>query len=558
MTHTDPPGEHSPSAAGSNGPLADLRVIAVEQYAAGPFASLQLAALGADVIKVEDPGSGGDVGRGVPPDAAGGDSLFFQTFNHGKRSVSLDLRNDAGRALLLRLVEHADAVVSNLRGDVPAKLRIRYEDLAEANPRIVCCSLSAYGMTGPRAAEPGYDYLIQALTGWMNLTGEPGGAPTKTGISLVDFASAYATAASVLAGVHAARRTGQGMDCDLSLYDVGMNLLTYLATWYLTAGYATERTHHSAHPTLVPFQNFETADGWMVVACAKEVFWSRLVATLDLDEFREPRYATFSQRLENRDELLGQLVAVFRGRSTDDWVEVLTAGGVPCAPINDLASAMTEPQAHARDLFQSFGHPTYGDVTVLRSPMRVGEFRRPTQVAPKLGQHTEDVLSEMLEIDAAEFAELRDAGAFLIRRGGHTETHSTPRCRATTPTLGARSPGDAELWWLTPASAQRDHACSTGPEWNRNAPFAVPVSGNRRSVSSPGATTYRKPPRASGCGVNPTSVAGPGAGSNAAQTPQRGSWPQNHRLRTSRGRPPGASHARSCSPEFAITTSPVR
>jgi crotonobetainyl-CoA:carnitine CoA-transferase CaiB-like acyl-CoA transferase len=211
-------------------PLGDLRIVAVEQYAAGPFASLQLAALGAEVIKIEDPLSNGDIGRSVPPDAAGGDSLFFQTFNHGKRSVALDLRNEAGRTVFHRLVARSDAVLSNLRGDVPARLGLRYEDLAEFNPKIVSCSLSAYGMTGPRAHEPGYDYLVQALTGWMSLTGEPGGPPTKSGLSLVDFASGYAAAASVLAGVHAARRTGKGMDCDLSLYDVGMNLLTYLAT----------------------------------------------------------------------------------------------------------------------------------------------------------------------------------------------------------------------------------------------------------------------------------------------------------------------------------------
>lgn len=394
------------------GPLADLRIIAVEQYAAGPFASLQLAELGAEVIKIEDPGSGGDVGRGVPPDGADGDSLFFQTFNHGKRSVALDLRNDEGYAVLLRLVEHADAVVSNLRGDVPAKLRITYPDLSVANPRIVCCSLSAYGMTGPRATEPGYDYLIQALAGWMKLTGEPNGPPAKTGISLVDFASGYATTASVLAGIHAAQRTGVGMDCDLSLYDVGMNLLTYLATWFLTGGRATERTVHSAHPTLVPFQNFETTDGWIVVACAKEVFWTRLVEVLDLPEFRDSGYASFTDRLERRETLLERLAEVFRSRMTDDWIAALTAGGVPCAPINDLAAAMEEPQAQSRGLFHAFDHPRFGDVKVVRSPMRVGDHQTSSGPAPALGADTADVLNELIGVDGTELARLRQAGAF--------------------------------------------------------------------------------------------------------------------------------------------------
>lgn len=394
------------------GPLSDIRIVAVEQYAAGPFATLQLAELGAEVIKIEDPGMGGDVARSVPPDGADGDSLFFQTFNHGKRSVALDLRNDAGRDVFLRLVRHADAVVSNLRGDVPAKLGITYTDLAETNPAIVCCSLSAYGMNGPRAAEPGYDYLIQALAGWMNLTGEPDGPPAKTGISLVDFASGYAAAASVLAGVHAARRTGKGMDCDLSLYDVGMNLLNYLATWYLTNGRVTGRTRFSAHPTLVPFQNFATADGWMVVACAKEVFWTRLVEVLDDDTFRDPAYATFTGRLEHREPLLDKLAKVFRTQTTDAWLDALTAAGVPCSPINDLEGAMLEPQAQARELFHAFAHPRFGEVTVIRSPLRIGEHRTGSGPAPALGADTASVLSELLGADDAELSRLRAAGAF--------------------------------------------------------------------------------------------------------------------------------------------------
>lgn len=395
-----------------DGPISDVRVLAVEQYAAGPFATLQLAELGAEVIKIEDPRSGGDVGRSVPPDGEHGDSLFFQTFNHGKRSVALDLRNESGRATFRRLAAHADAVVSNLRGDVPAKLGITYSDLADVNPAIVCCSLSAYGMTGPRAAEPGYDYLIQALAGWMSLTGEPGGPPTKTGLSLVDFASGYATAANVLAAVHAARRTGVGMDCDLSLYDVGMNLLTYLATWYLTNGLVTERTRHSAHPTLVPFQNFATADGWMVVACAKEVFWTRLVEVLEEDELRRGPYATFADRLEHREPLLARLVEIFRTRTTDDWVAELTAAGVPCAPVHDLAEAMREPQASARDLFRTFAHPRFGDVTVVRSPLRVGDHRTESGAAPSLGEHTLTVLQDWLGTSQEELDRLRAAGAF--------------------------------------------------------------------------------------------------------------------------------------------------
>ena len=207
-------------------PLADLRIIAVEQYGAGPYGSVHLADLGAEVIKIEDPRTGGDVGRYVPPFAEEEDSLFFETFNRNKRSLSLDVANPAGRSVLEDLVRRSDAVYSNLRGDIPERLRIRYADLKDVNPRIVCCSLSGFGLDGPRRGQPGYDYLVQGLAGWMSLTGEPGGPPTKSGLSLVDFSSGLAAALALIAGIHAARRDGVGMDCDISLFDVALSMLS--------------------------------------------------------------------------------------------------------------------------------------------------------------------------------------------------------------------------------------------------------------------------------------------------------------------------------------------
>ncbi len=227
-------------------PLEDVRIIAVEQFGAGPFGTVHLADLGADVIKIEDPRTNGDVGRYVPPFQDGENSLFFETFNRNKRSISLDITSAAGRRVFEDLVATADAVVSNLRGDVPAKLRIQYEHLKHINPRIVCVSLSGFGNVGPRATEPGYDYILQGMCGWMNLTGEPDGPPTKTGLSLVDFSAGYVLAATTLAGIHAARRDGIGMDCDISLYDTAMNLLSYPGTWALT-----ENHHDRPHDPFV-------------------------------------------------------------------------------------------------------------------------------------------------------------------------------------------------------------------------------------------------------------------------------------------------------------------
>lgn len=217
-------------------PLEDVRIIAVEQYGAGPFGSVHLADLGAEVIKIEEPRSGGDVGRYVPPYGEGEDSLFFETFNRNKRSLSLDLSTDAGRRVFEDLVKVSDVVYSNLRGDVPKKIGITYDDLKHLNPAIVCCSLTGFGMNGPRSREPGYDYVLQGLAGWMDLTGEPDGPPTKSGLSLVDYSGGFVAAISLLAGLHAARRDGVGMDCDVSLYDTAIGLLTYPAVWHLNAG----------------------------------------------------------------------------------------------------------------------------------------------------------------------------------------------------------------------------------------------------------------------------------------------------------------------------------
>lgn len=251
-------------------PLEDIRIIALEQYGAGPFGSVHLADLGAEVIKIEDPASGGDIGRYVPPHQEDEDSLFFEVFNRNKRSLSVDLTTAAGRSVFEDLVRVSDVVYSNLRGDVPAKIGITYSDLKHLNERIVCCALTGFGMTGPRASEPGYDYILQGIAGWMDITGEPSGPPTKSGLSLVDYSGGLVAALSILVGVHAARRDGAGMDCDVSLFDTAIGMLTYPAIWALNGDFRPARTRHSAHPSLVPFQAFPAADGWLVVACPKK------------------------------------------------------------------------------------------------------------------------------------------------------------------------------------------------------------------------------------------------------------------------------------------------
>ena len=395
-------------------PLEDVRIIAVEQYGAGPFGSVHLADLGAEVIKIEDPRVGGDVGRYVPPYGADEDSLFFETFNRNKKSLSLDLSSPEGRQVFERLVANADAVYSNLRGDVPKKIGITYDDLKHLNPAIVCCSLTGFGMTGPRQKQPGYDYVLQGLAGWMDLTGEPDGPPTKSGLSLVDYSGGLVAAISLLVGLHAAKRDGVGMDCDVSLYDTAIAMLTYPAVWHLNEGFNPQRTHHSAHPSLVPFQAFETADNtWIVVGCAKEKFWTRLVTVLGEPEWAgHERFANFAARDRHRDQLLPILEKEFRNRAGHDWLEALSAAGIPCAPINDVASALEDDHTAARNLIVETEHPRFGTIQQLGSPVRVGADLPDYRRAPQRNEDFHQVLAEIAGYSPAEIQTLRQQGAF--------------------------------------------------------------------------------------------------------------------------------------------------
>jgi crotonobetainyl-CoA:carnitine CoA-transferase CaiB-like acyl-CoA transferase len=394
-------------------PLADVRVIAVEQYGAGPWGTLQLADLGAEVIKIEDPQSGGDVGRYVPPYQEGEDSLFFETFNRNKKSVSLDLRSPTGREVFEDLVAKSDAVYSNLRGDQPAKLRLTYDDLREVNRRIVCCSLSGFGMSGPRSAEAGYDYIMQAMAGWMSLTGDPDGPPTKSGLSIVDLSGGYVSAIALLSGLWRARRDGVGCDCDISLYETALHELMYVGTWAASAGYEPRRLPESAHPSIVPFQAFETADGWITVACAKQKFWELLCQALGRAELTEdPRFADFAARNRNRDELLPILRDDFRTEPTAHWLDVLSQAGVPHGPVYEVPEALEDPQAQARGDVVEFEHPSLGTVRQVASPLRMSGEPGPLVRAPFRGEHTDEVLRDLCGYSEEQIAELRAAGTF--------------------------------------------------------------------------------------------------------------------------------------------------
>lgn len=390
-------------------PLAGVRVLAVEQYGAGPFGTMFLADQGAEVIKIENPNDGGDMSRAVGPHFfAPGDSEFFQSFNRNKKSLTLDLGRPEGQAVLHDLVKGADALASNLRGDVPVKLGLVHERLKEFNPRIVCAHLSAYGRTGPRAHWPGFDYLMQAEAGYFTLTGEPDTPPTRFGISIVDLMTGLGLAYALLAALTSARATGEGRDIEVSLFDMALHNTSYLATWYLNEGVVTGRLARSAHPALTPCQLYRTRDGWIYLMCNKEKFWPALCEKLGRPEWSEDaRFRRFPDRLKHRDLLTEMLDGELSSRTTAEWLGIF-GGSVPAAPINDLAQALENPFVTEHGRLQTFPHAQRGTFRMVAPPVRCDGDEAPAMPAPALGEHTEALLRE-LGYDAARIAALKSS-----------------------------------------------------------------------------------------------------------------------------------------------------
>ena len=393
-------------------PLQGLRILAVEQYGAGPYGTLQLAALGADIIKIETPLQG-DVSRSVGPHFLAEEeetrsSLFYQGLNLNKRSIAIDLKRQAGQEILHELVRTSDGLINNLRGDVPGRLGLDYANLRDVNKTLVCAHLSAYGRDGPRAKWPGYDYVMQAEAGYFALTGEPDGPPARFGLSVVDLQSGVTLAFALLAGILDARRSGCGRDLDVSLYDVALHNLNYVAMWSLNAGHHQQRTGRSSHFSLSPCQLYRTADGWIYLMCNKEKFWRLLCAAVGLPELVEdPRFATFSGRLGHRDELTQVLDDALKAATTSEWLERFR-GRVPAAPVYDVAEALEADYPNSSGRIESFEAPSGQRVRTLKAPVHTRSTPAPS-MAPSLGEHTDALLGE-LGYSTDGIAELRAAG----------------------------------------------------------------------------------------------------------------------------------------------------
>ena len=390
-------------------PLAGVRILSVEQYGAGPFATMYMADMGAEVIKIESPGAG-DSSRASGPHFLGqGDSHFFQTFNLGKRSLSLDLRQPQGQEVFRRLAASADAVLNNLRGDQPGKLGLTYEALSAVRPQIVCTHLSGYGRSGSRSKWPAYDYLMQAEAGFLALTGEPDGPRTRMGLSIVDYLTGITTAFAMTAALLGAARTGRGRDVDVTLFDVAMHQLTYPATWYLNEGDAITRRPRSGHPFVVPCETFPTADGEIFIMCILPKFWEELCRVIGQPDLAtDPAFATPATRFANRKKLSALLDTALRQRTTAAWIADL-AGKVPAAPVLSLPQALDNPYLAETAGLQTINHPARPDLRVLSNPIRLDGHKAKATPGPALGADTDAILR------AADFS---DDDIAALRRSG--------------------------------------------------------------------------------------------------------------------------------------------
>ena len=375
-------------------PLAGMRIVSFEHFGAAPYATMFLADLGAEVLKVET--EEGDFARQTGPLTLGErDSLYFQCFNLNKKSVLINLKDPDDHAFFEDIVKTCDGVVNNLRGSLPAKLGLDYAALGALKPDIICGHISAYGRENSRADWPGYDFLMQAEAGLMELTGEPDSPPTRIGVSMIDYMTGMMLALGVVSAIHSAKQTGKGGDVDISLFDAAIHQLAYQGTWYLNDKAVTMRVPRSAHPSTTPVQLFKTADGWVYVACMNEKFWrllSELIDRLDLAE--HPSFSSLERRLTNRDELTAALDRVFNRETTRHWIELL-GGRIPVAPVYDLPHALENPFVTTESgLIQDIEHP-HRPIKVFANPLKLNGERLPQRAAPQLGADTDALRREL-------------------------------------------------------------------------------------------------------------------------------------------------------------------
>ncbi|MCC6175339.1 MAG: CoA transferase [Chloroflexi bacterium] len=393
------------------GPLSDLKVVDLTRVLAGPYLTMMLGDMGADVVKIEQPGTGDDTRRWGPP-FVGGESTYYLAVNRNKRSVTLNLKHPAARDLLLRLVRDADILVENFKAGTMERLGLGYEGvLREVNPRLVYCSVTGYGRTGPYAERPGYDYMAQAMGGIMSVTGEPAGEPMKYGVAIGDLTTAMTGCSAILAAIHYRDRMGTGQRVDLSLLETVVGWLIHLATDYFASGCLPARIGNG-HNSIVPYQLFKASDRYFAFGALNDRQFRDFAAVLGHPEWvDDARFRTNPDRVAHRGELVPLIETVLPARTATEWVNALIAVGVPAGPVNSIAEVFDDPQVLARDMLLEVAHPKLGGVKMAGIPYKLGDT--PATVRrhpPMLGEHTDEVLTE-LGASPEEIARLRGEGA---------------------------------------------------------------------------------------------------------------------------------------------------
>ncbi|OGA71756.1 MAG: CoA-transferase [Betaproteobacteria bacterium RIFCSPLOWO2_12_FULL_65_14] len=399
------------------GPLSHIRVLDLSRVLAGPWAGQNLADLGAEVVKVERPGAGDDSRAFGPPwvkDGQGrdtGDSAYFTSANRGKKSITVNIAVPAGQAIVRELAGASDVLIENYKHGDLARYGLGHEDLRKRDPRLIYCSLTGFGHTGPYRERPGYDFMIQGMGGMMSVTGEPDGAPQRAGVPVADIITGMYASIAICAALAHRAESGTGQHLDLALLDSQIALLAYQNTNYFATGTPPSRIGN-LHPNIVPYQPFRTADGNVIVACGNDNLYRKLCAAAGCSALAEDaRFATNGKRVENRAELTRLLAEVFRQRSTREWVALLDGAGVPNGPINDIAQVFEEPQVKARGVRIELEHAAGAKLPLVASPMRFSDTPLEYRLAPPLlGEHTEEVLRGLLGKSDAEIARLRAEG----------------------------------------------------------------------------------------------------------------------------------------------------
>lgn len=368
-----------------------------------------LGDLGADVIKIEPPGRG-DPTRHMPPHFLEGESAYFLSINRNKRSLTLSLKEPAGKEVFYDLVRVSDVVFDNYRPGVAERLGVDYETLREINPRIIACSISGFGQEGPYRDKPAFDLVLQAMSGAMSITGEPGRPPVRMGVPMGDLAGGMYAVQAIASALYAREQTGEGCFIDLGLMDCLTSLLTYMAQYYLVGG-PVPGPQGSHHQSVVPYGTFATADGYLVIAVFTEKFWHALCRAINRPGLADdPRFARSDLRLEHKDELLPLLDEIFRTRTTEEWLSQLEEAGVPSGPVNTVDAVLSDPQVEARNMLVTVDHPLIEELAVLSNPIKVSGLEDRFTPPPLLGEHTGSILRDVLNYSKDKVAALQEEG----------------------------------------------------------------------------------------------------------------------------------------------------